>query len=150
MVRRLICMLLCMTVICAVASCGFDPGRKVKHVQYYNYQGPVMKYISGLDDYESIEYEAVTVTTAVSMGPHEPTYRGVIELDDDLASEIWNKYDWEEADVAAFDFEKIDAGDLNSDTWYYSEAFAKDTIKYERVDYIYFNGSSVVFSFKSS
>lgn len=109
-----------------------------------------MNHIDGLDDYESLEYEAVVRTTRISMGPHEPEYRGVIVLSGDAADEIWNKYDWEDAEAVSFEFEKIDAGKLNADTWYYSEEFEKDTFKYGGVNYIYFNGNTVVFSFQTS
>ena len=150
MVRRILGFVLCIAVVLGVASCSFDPKETVTNIQYYNDAGSVFKYIYGLDDYESIEYEAVVHTTRVSMGPHEPLYRGVIVLDGDLAEEIWNKYEWQEADPEPFEFEKLDTQSLNDDTWYYSEEFAKDTIKYEPTDYIYFNGSKVVFSFRAS
>lgn len=133
-----------------VCACSFDPDELVMHVQYYSDAQPLMNHIDGLDDYESLEYESVVRTTRVSMGPHEPEYRGVIVLSDDVADEIWNKYEWEDAGPVSFEFEKIDAGNLNADTWYYSEEFEKDIVKYDRVNYIYFNGDTVVFSFQTS
>ena len=150
MVRKAACILICFVLACPVASCGFDRNEVITHVQVYDSAEPVMKYVSGLDDFESIEYEAVTNTTRFSMGPHEPTYRGVVVLGEEFAAEIWNKYEWEEAGEVVFEFEKINENDLGGVTWYYSEEFQKDTIKYERVDYIYFDGTRVAFSFKSS
>ena len=150
MVRKTICILICVVVMCSLASCGFDRDELVTHVQVYKNADPVMKYIDGLEDYENIEYEAVTTTTRFSIGPHEPTYRGVIELDDDLAGEIWNRYEWEETGPVVIEFEKIDSSVLNDVTWYYSEEFQKDTIKYLPVDYLYFDGTKAVFSFKST
>ena len=150
MVRKMICILICLGAICSLASCRYDSNELVTHVQVYKDSGSVMKYIDGLDDYVNIEYEAVTTTTRFSIGPHEPTYRGVIELNDELAGEIWNRYEWEETGPVVIEFEKIDSSDLNDVTWYYSEEFQKDTIKYLPVDYLYFDGTRVVFSFKST
>ncbi len=147
---RFLCLLICAVVSLSVCACGFDPNELVTSVQYYSEAQPLMNHIDGLDDYESLEYEAVVRTTRISMGPHEPEYRGVIVLSGDAADEIWNKYDWEDVESVSFEFEKIDAGKLNADTWYYSEEFEKDTIKFERVNYIYFNGNTVVFSFQTS
>ena len=147
---RFLCLLICAVFSLGVCACSFDPNEPVTHVQYYSEAQPLMKHINGLDDYESLEYEAVVRTTRISMGPHEPEYRGVIVLSDDAADEIWNKYEWEDAGTVSFEFEKIDAGKLNADTWYYSEEFEKDTVKFERVNYIYFNGNTVVFSFQTS
>ena len=150
MVRKSICILICVVTICFLTSCSFDSDELVTHVQVYKNADPVMKYIDGLEDYENIEYEAVTTTTRFSIGPHEPTYRGVIELDDELAGEIWNRYEWEETGPVVLEFEKIDSTELSDVTWYYSEEFQKDTIKYLPVDYLYFDGTRVVFSFKST
>ena len=133
---------------CVFAAC-FDRNKISEHVQYYDYGGPVMKYVQGLDEYESIKYEAVTRKPAMAIGPSEPLYRGVIVLKEDLAEDIWDKYGWEEVDPE-FEFVKIDPVRLNSGTWYYSEEFEKDAIGYQTVDYIYFNGSEVVFSFRAS
>ena len=134
---------------CVLTSC-FDRSRDSEHIQYYDYGGPVMKYVHGLDEYESIKYEAVTNKPSVAIGPSEPCYRGVIVLKEDLAEDIWDKYEWEKAAPEDFEFANIDLSTLKNSTWYYSEEFEKDTIRYQPVDYIYFNGSEVLFSFRAS
>ena len=147
---KVFCLTLCPVFGLGVSSCGFNPDEPVTKVQYYTEDKPLMNHIDGLNDYKSLEYEAVVRTTRVSMGPHEPEYRGVIVLTDDAAEEIWNEYEWEEAEPEPFEFEKIDTDKLNSVTWYYSEEFEKDTIKYEHVNYIYFGDNTVIFSLQTS
>jgi len=146
---RVLSLTVCLALIPGVSACGFDPDEPVTKVQYYTEDKPLMNHIVGLDGYESLEYEAVVHTTKVSIGPSEPEYRGIIILSDDIADEIWNKYEWKEAEPGPFEFEKIDTCGFDSVTWYYSEGFEKDTIKHDRVNYIYFSENTVIFSFQT-
>ena len=145
--KKLLLLLAVCLIACAGTAC-FDKNNIKQYVQHYDYGGSVMKYVQGLDEYESIEYESVVNKPAVSIGPSEPLYRGVIVLKDDIAEAVWNKYEWEQADPE-FEFVKIDSEILNNSTWYYSEEFEKDTIRYQKDEYIYFNGSEVVFCFRA-
>ncbi|MCR4556449.1 MAG: hypothetical protein K5779_01325 [Saccharofermentans sp.] len=147
---RLLCLQICFIFALSASACSFDPNEQVTHVQYYTEATPLMNHIDGIDDYDSLEYEAVVRTTRLSMGPHEPEYRGIIVLPEDSADDVWNRYEWNEANPVVLEFEKIETDDLNSDTWYYSEEFKKDTIKYGHVNYIYINGNTVIFSFQTT
>ena len=85
----------------------------------------------------------------MSMGPHEPLYRGIIYLDEQYAQEISEDYEWEETDVE-FDFIKVDVSGLEG-PWYSSEKFSEELAKsdYEPFDYVVFNGKELVFRLKT-
>ena len=85
----------------------------------------------------------------MSMGPHEPLYRGIIYLDEQYAQEISEDYEWEETDVE-FDFIKVDVSGLEG-PWYSSVKFSEELAKsdYEPFDYVVFNGKELVFRLKT-
>jgi hypothetical protein len=85
----------------------------------------------------------------MSMGPHEPLYRGVICLNEQYARDIFEDYEWEETDVD-FIFTKVDVSGLEG-PWYSSEQYSKELAKftYEPFNYVVFNGKELVFSLKT-
>ena len=82
-----------------------------EQVYLHNSDTFIENHTSGILDYESISYEEYAGAGVMSMGPHEPLYRGVICLDEQYAREILEDYEWEETDVD-FDFIKVDVSGL--------------------------------------
>lgn len=69
-----------------------------EQVYFHNSDAFIENHTSGILDYESISYEEYAGAGVMSMGPHEPLYRGVICLDEQYAREILENYEWEETD----------------------------------------------------
>lgn len=109
----------------------------------------IENHTSGILDYESISYEEYSGAGVMSMGPHEPLYRGVICLNEQYARDIFEDYEWEETDVD-FIFTKVDVSGLEG-PWYSSEQYSKELAKftYEPFNYVVFNGKELVFSLKT-
>ena len=109
----------------------------------------IENHTSGILDYESISYEEYSGAGVMSMGPHEPLYRGVICLNEQYARDIFEDYEWEETDVD-FTFTKVDVSGLEG-PWYSSEQYSKELAKftYEPFNYVVFNGKELVFSLKT-
>ncbi len=109
----------------------------------------IENHTSGILDYESISYEEYSGAGVMSMGPHEPLYRGVICLNEQYARDIFEDYEWEETDVD-FISSKVDVSGLEG-PWYSSEQYSKELAKftYEPFNYVVFNGKDLVFSLKT-
>ena len=120
-----------------------------EQVYLHNSDAFIENHTSGILDYESISYEEYAGGGVMSMGPHEPLYRGVICLDEQYGREILENYEWEETDVD-FDFIKVDVSSLEG-PWYSSEQYSEDLAKskYEPFNYVVFNGKELVFSLKT-
>ncbi len=120
-----------------------------EQVYLHNSDAFIENHTSGILDYESISYEEYAGAGVMSMGPHEPLYRGIIYLEEQYAQDISEDYEWEETDVE-FAFTKVDVSGLEG-PWYSSEKFSKELAKYtyEPFDYVVFNGKELVFSLKT-
>ena len=112
--------------------------------------GYVMEhYTRGEDTYTDTEYEMIVNTIKshgidVSIGPHEPRYKGVITLTQDKAEELLNAYEWEKTDKQEITFDKVEFSDTEHGEWYCSKAFEKDYFKLVNVNQAYFDGKNTI------
>lgn len=139
------------TVILLVFMFGTTACNSGNGEQAYLHNGDtfIKNHTSGILDYESTSYEEYAGAGVMSMGPHEPLYRGIIYLEEQYAQDISEDYEWEETDVE-FAFTKVDVSGLEG-PWYSSEKFSEELAKYtyEPFDYVVFNGKELVFSLKT-
>ena len=106
-------------------------------------------YTKAADAYTDTEYERVLQTIKVrgmdmSIGPHEPEYRGMFLLTDEKAKEIQDKYDWNKAETLEITFEKMEYKIPEEAEWYVSWEFAHDYFKLVSVKQIYFDGKNTI------
>ena len=125
-----------------MTSCKNEP---IRNVDLFTDDYVIEHYTQGVDDYESTEYERIVITYKYfDIGPHEPQYRGIIYLTDEEAAELMEKYEWTEVQAVDFEFEEVDAGDLDG-PWYTCNDFKKDTFTTVNVYSAVFNGEAIVF-----
>ncbi|MBO7452416.1 MAG: hypothetical protein J6U54_18965 [Clostridiales bacterium] len=123
------------------ASCRNEP---IEHITYSTDDAIVEHYMN-IPSFDKIEYEEHVVSYRYfDIGPHEPGYKGIIYLDEDLASQYWEDYEWNEVE-AEFDFDEVDVSGLGDGPWYRSSVFEHDTFKFVNVNSAYFDGEVLVF-----
>ena len=104
----------------------------------------VEQYFESIDDYKKLQYEQIVNSLKYfDIGPHEPTYRGIIYLTDDEISELYENYEWTETDTE-FEFDMVDISGVEG-PWYTCTEFNRDNFKIINCVYCVFNGEAMVF-----
>ena len=128
------------------ASCKNEP---VEHITYSTDDAIAERYMD-ISSFDKIEYEEKSISYSYfDIGPHEPSYRGIIYLGEDIASQYWEDYEWNEVEDPEFEFKKVDVSNLGDGPWYRSNDFEKDHFKLVNVNYAYFDGEVVVFNIQT-
>lgn len=145
-VKRLGILLLALSAIALFGGCEEIP---ITEITCRKDAFVMEHYTKAADAYTDTEYERVLQTIKVrgmnmSMGPHEPEYRGMILLTDEKAKEIRDKYDWNKAETVEITFEKMEYKIPEDTEWYVAGGFAHDYFTLVSVKQVYFDGKNTI------
>ena len=118
---------------------------------YYDTDTKLINNIArDLDGVTGCEYESVRVAMNMfgkpfSMGPTDPTYRGIITLSEEEGQKLLEEYEWELDDTYVLqNIGDIDTSYLKCCEWYTCNDFDSDIFKTVIVEYVYFNGKDTI------
>ena len=103
-----------------------------------------------LEGIDGCEYETIRLTYRMfgrnfSMGPTDPSYRGIITLSEEEGERIFKEYNWISDDTFTADnMSEIDTSSLRGEDWYYCNDFEVHTFPTVIVHYVRFNGKDTI------
>lgn len=134
-------------ILLLMTSCS---GKPVEVIKYFDDSYVMEHYAKEFTDYDYTEYERTIIEWQnafgfeMSIGPHEPGYRGVIYLTPEQAQSLMDSYEWAEAEPSDVEFQEVDYDVNKDDKWYSSKEFDKELFSMVAVNYVYFNGVDAI------
>lgn len=110
----------------------------------------IEKLTEDLDGVKRCEYETIRVAYRMfgknfSMGPTDPSYRGIITLSEEEGERIFKEYNWLLDDTfVAGGMSEIDTSYLQGEDWYFCNDFEVHTFPTVIVHYVRFNGKDTI------
>ncbi len=110
---------------------------------------PLKKRFPNLKGIDSAEWECELLTKQGGVpGPSDYCLKGIIVLDDVVAEEYWNKYEWVEV-MKEIEANYVDLSEYKNRTWYVSNEMKKDIISTRFVGDIYISEKYLWFNLLS-
>ncbi len=147
-IKKIIIFILPFIIILPLFACSVEPEEQITH----STSTELIKNLSG-DDLKGIktcEYETIRLAYKMfgknfSMGPTDPSYRGIITLSEEEGENLFNQYNWLWDDTFVLqDIGEIDTSYLQGNKWYYCNDFNVKVFPTVIVNYIYFNGKDTI------
>lgn len=147
-IKKIILFVLPFIIFLPLFACSGEPEEQITH----STSTELIKKLSGddLKGIKSCEYETVRLAYKMfgknfSMGPTDPSYRGIITLSEEEGENLFNQYNWLWNDSFVLqDIGEIDTSYLQGNKWYYSNDFNVKVFPTVIVNYIYFNGKDTI------
>lgn len=147
-IKKIIIFILSFIIFLPLFACSVEPEEQITH----STSTELIKKLSGddLKGIKSCEYETIRLAYKMfgknfSMGPTDPSYRGIITLSEEEGENLFNQYNWLCDDTFVLqDIGEIDTSYLQGNKWYYCNDFNVKDFPTVIVNYIYFNGKDTI------
>ena len=146
--KKIILFVLPFIIFLPLFACSVEPKEQITHSTstelIINLSGDDLKGIKSCE-YETIRLAYRMFGKNFSMGPTDPSYRGIITLSEEEGENLFNQYNWLWDDTFVLqDIGEIDTSYLQGNKWYYCNDFNVKVFPTVIVNYIYFNGKDTI------
>ncbi len=152
-INKISCFILSIILFFSLSACSADPQEIITTGSGTAF---IKKITEDLDDVKGCKYETIRVAYTMfgknfSMGPTDPSYRGIITLSEEEGERIFKEYNWLLDDTFTPDgMSEIDTSYLQGEEWYYCNDFDVHTFPTVIVNYVRFNGKDTIVFYVSS
>ena len=152
-INKISCFILSILLFFSFTACS---GEEKETITTGSDTALIKKLTEDLDGITGCEYETIRRAYTMfgqnfSMGPTDPSYRGIITLSEEEGKRIFKEYYWLLDDTFMADgMSDIDTSDLQGEDWYYCNSFDVHTFPTAIVHYVRFNGKDKIVFYVSS
>lgn len=91
------------------------------------------------------EIQSLSNSESIMPGPSDYKLKGLIILEEHIAKEYWEKFEWKEIDVH-LDADTFDVCEYNKKKWYYNFKFQQQIVSANVMGKIFFSGKELWFN----
>ena len=145
--KKFSCIILEIIIFFSFTACSPDPQEIITTDSGTAFINNLTEDLDGITgcEYETVRLAYTMFGKNFSMGPTDPSYRGIITLSEEEGEKIFNDYNWILDDTFTPDgMSEIDTSDLQGEDWYYCNNFDVHTFPTVIVNCVRFNGKDTI------